>query len=349
MWQYLESLFPEVFKCFFPTFKSNKSRSALQWPGLTRAVKCLVLEAICFILASLLLMVMTLTYGFLLVTGQFVDNALPDLPPASGPKKGEAFPVTKLDASNHKLAPGYPAIIQAFMSRSEPVIIKNLPKETFSALARGSQYAPAPKEDLVQKRTVLINFFLRPRALGGIGDWIKKNVNQSVLYMLRFSGSYSSIPAHLDGFTYNIYHLAKGRKRVWICPRQYNHLLNLRSDRNAVVIPGSDRTSSNHLKWIESVPGVWAFELEAGDLLIFNNTACVHKFVNVTEVPEVFSMRVLTGNLSPVLAKHHIFNWQQARQSITLLFSMSKTVEKPATIANADGVHPEEEENVKGY
>ena len=223
--KYLEWILPDVAQCFFPVIK-NQDRQ-FRWPGLGPAMLCLLLEASCFVLASILLVIMTLGYGFFLVTRLARDEgAIQGLPPASESSRGQTFTVTKLDAKKGQVTP---EIIQSFMARSEPVIIKNLPNETFSALHDGGQYSPPLTEAEVNKRTVLINTYVFPRALGAFSQWIQKHVQRPVLAMIRFSGNYKTSAAHMDGSppTNNIYYLSRGRKRVWICPRQYNHLLNL--------------------------------------------------------------------------------------------------------------------------
>ena len=323
--QLLEWIFMDVAQCFFPVIK-NEDRQ-FRWPGLGPAMWCLLLEASCFVLASILLVIMTLGYGFLLVTKIARDDkAIQGLPLSSGSTRGQKFTVTKLDAKKGQVTP---AIIQSFMARSEPVIIKNLPNETFSALHHGGQYSP-PLTEAEIKTGLLINTYVFPRALGAFGQWIRTHVQRPLLAVIRFSGNYKTSVAHIDGSppTNNIYYLSRGRKRVWICPRQYNHLLNLKSISNSLMIPGSEPGSPYPLDWIQTVPGVWAFELEAGDVLIFNNAACVHKFENLSENPEAFSARVLgiRSDGSPVMAKHWILNWEQARRQAFQIVSCNKTV-----------------------
>lgn len=286
---------------------------------------------------------MTVKYGLSLVMGILKDTeAIPGLPPASSLEKGETFPVTILDASDHQMAPGLPAIIQGFMSRSEPVIINNFPKGTFSSWAIEGKYAVIPSEEVSKRQTISAVPYYCPRALGGFGQWIRKHVQRAVIVMVRLAGEYESGSAHIDGFTYNIYHLAQGRQRVWICPRQYNHLLPIRSGKNIVYISGSDDViygDLKHPKWIQSVPGVWECELEAGDVLIFNNAACFRKFESVTENTEAFSLRVFNDDISPLLAKFHVFNWQQARfcAKIHVLIFLRKII--VASPVKVDG-HP---------
>ena len=263
------------------------------------------------------------------------------LPSASDSKRGEIFPVTKLDASKNEVTP---EVIQGFISRSEPVVIRNLPKETFAVLASGGLYAPPLTDEMNKRKTAYVNlFFPRAEDMGKIGQWIEKHVEKPVRQIVRFTGGYTSSAAHLDGFTTNIYYLAKGRKRIWVCPRQYHHLMQtqFKSGMGSTFIPGSAGISPEHSQWIQSVPGVWQLDLEAGEVLIFNNAACVHKFSNVSESnPEAFSLRLLTDDISPMLARHHCFNWGQARffakMQIPSLLGLKNTLERPDGAAALD-------------
>ena len=323
--EYLERLLPHVAECFFSVTKTKQRR--FQWPGLRTAVSCLLLEAMCLVLAPVLLTFMSLGWGSLLVTGLISDTATPALPPASGRKKGETFPLVSLDFSKKELLPGYPEIIQDFIARSEPVIVKNLPKATFSALAPGAKYAPQVDGGILKKGTTITEIFHDLSALGKIGQWIQKHVQKPLIYMLRMHGKYESGPAHMDGFTFNIYYVARGRKRVWICPRQYNHLLKFQSGTHFVFIPGSEPGSPNPQKWTQSVPGVWMSDLEEGDLLLWNNSACVHQFENLTENPEIFSMRTFNRDMSPVIAKFFILNWRESMKFARDILAGAKTLE----------------------
>ena len=335
-------LFPDaaefVAEGFFPVIQPGQRQ--LQWPGIGPVMWCLLLETVCFPLALFSLIFISVAHGLILMMNLVPDRVIPGLPSASSSSKGEILSVTRLDASKGKLLP---TTIQGFLSRSEPVIIQNLPKETFTALAPGGRYSPQVTEEMAKRGTVLVKTDLLPRELGQFGQWIRDYPQKRISYMVSFAGRYGGTPAHMDGFSSQVYYVARGTKRVWICPRQYNHLFDFQSGYNSVFIPGSDRTSSDPFKWIQSVPAVWKFQLNEGDVLIFNNAACVHKFANVTETPVVFSMRLLGGDMSPVTMKHHMFNWAQMRYFIKVAFSSNKVVEKPAGIAaiSRDG------ENVK--
>jgi len=323
IWEYLDRFIPIATQCFFPKIKNKR---CFRWPGITSAAWCLCLETFYVLFSLIIMTVIILVDGFLLFSGIVHETIVPGLPPASSSKKGKLFPVTRLDVSKGEVTP---AIVKEFVSRSEPLIIKNLPKELFSVFASGGPYSPPVSEELKQKGTLNMNVFLLP-SLGKFSQWISEHVGKPAWNLVRFSGSYKSGYAHIDmGGTYNIYYVARGRKKVRICPRQYNHLLPFESGYNSAFIPGSHGHSPSSFMYIKKVPGVWGFDLEEGDLLIFNNTACVHKFINLTKNPLIFSTRVLNLDMSPVAAKNDILNYDLARFALSASFFTKTPLELP--------------------
>lgn len=103
------------------------------------------------------------------MTGYVHEAVVPGLHLASGPERGERFPVMKLDAKVDKLTP---KMIGGCMSRLEPVVIKNYPKAAFSMLTSGGQYAPQLSAELVDKGTIIVNPYPFSRALGEFDKWI---------------------------------------------------------------------------------------------------------------------------------------------------------------------------------
>ena len=58
-------------------------------------------------------------------------------------------------------------------------------------------------------------------------------------------------------------------------------------------------------------------------MLLFNNTACVHKFVNLTRNPEIFTIRLTNTDCSPLILKNDVFNWTGARYFASILLTSS--------------------------
>merc|ERR1712003_225239 len=73
----------------------------------------------------------------------------------------------------------------------------------------------------------------------------------------------------------------------------------------------------------------WDFQVEAGDVLLFNNAATCHKFINLTPNPEIFTIRVqnFTG-ASHLSLRNDMFNWAGAKSFAALILSRA-TVRDP--------------------
>ena len=159
------------------------------------------------------------------------------------------------------------------------------------------EYAP-PIPDSAPKDKLLIDQFTMPK-LGKLADWIKTNTGKGVAYMARFSGGYSGGFAHIDSFpSYNFYYMKEGRKKVYIIPRQFNPLLDLANGYDSVFVK-DDTADESQLEWLDRLPGYYQFEVESGDVLMFNNSACIHKFMNLTDHPTIYTVRLFSADASP--------------------------------------------------
>lgn len=232
------------------------------------------------------------------------------------PAGGKRFPMTILRAE--ELGPD---TLSKYVKRSEPVIIKGVDAKLFnSSLA---EYAPEETPEQVAKGVpnLHINFWLLP-SVGGAGAWINKHLPwKPILYMARFSGAYKAGYAHIDTFpSYNFYYVRRGRKRVILVPRQYNDAVNLKGGYDSNFV-GDDAPDMSKLEWIDRLPGVWEFELEAGDVLLFNNSACIHKFMNLTHNPEIFTIRLLHDDASPYTYRNDLLNWEGAKYVAYVLWN----------------------------
>eukprot|EP00518_Triparma_eleuthera_P004076 CAMPEP_0182463666 /NCGR_PEP_ID=MMETSP1319-20130603/7824_1 /TAXON_ID=172717 /ORGANISM="Bolidomonas pacifica, Strain RCC208" /LENGTH=304 /DNA_ID=CAMNT_0024663237 /DNA_START=65 /DNA_END=979 /DNA_ORIENTATION=- len=254
----------------------------------------------------------------LLLTTLGRETTIPGLPPASsmksGGKGGQRFKIAELEASELE-----PSTLRGYVRRSEPCIVKNCPPAMFADLQKYSPEIPAdaPKDKL------LIDQFSLPR-LGSMQEWLFKYVGKRVLYLARFSGGYKGGYAHIDSFpSYNFYYVKRGRKHVYIVPRQYNPLLKLVGGYDSVFV-GDDKADDSSLGWLETIPGCYEFEVGEGDILLFNNSACIHKFLNLTQNPEIFTMRLVHSDSSPTTLWNDCLNWEGAKY-FTGIMTMGKT------------------------
>lgn len=290
------------------------------WPSLCVGCKAIVSEVIHAIAALGIMMGFTLIEGplYLYCTRETVIERLPH---RDSKRRGEHFEMKKLRAEDLT-----PAILQRYIAQSEPVIIKGLSEEMFVDLIQN--FSP-PSDTSVntgaKKNQILINQYTLPGRdkLGNdLYDWIKKFIGRPIIYILRFSGNYSSGFAHIDtAATYNFYYVKRGKKKGFIVPRQYNDMLHLQPGYDSIFVPDSAGTAPDAFKFLETVPGAFKFDLVPGDVMLFNNSACVHKFMNASEHPEVLSIRMVNMDISPLTAANDCFHWTQARYIAKVVLS----------------------------
>lgn len=198
--------------------------------------------------------------------------------------------------------------LKEYVKFSRPVILNHVSPEFIESLDR---FAPPPDEVLPEGR-LLIQQFSLPN-LGDLGRWIRHVTGMRVAYMARFTGSYASGYAHIDAFpSYNFYVMRRGSKRIRIVPRQYNHLVRWSPGFDSVFAE-DDRADDDHLEWLQMLPGYYDFELYEGQVLLFHNAACGHKFTNLTPKPQIFTIRLFTADASPLILKNDLFNWEGAK------------------------------------
>lgn len=261
-----------------------------------------------FAISVVMLLVFSVGEGILFLFSK--ETSIPGLPTEKGEGDGRLqIDVLEADELTRTTLPHY-------IKNSEPVVIKGVPRALFDVL---ENYAPAIPPNYPTDK-LLIDQFTFPR-LGELSRWIREQTGKSIAYMARFSGGYSGGFAHIDSFpSYNFYVVKRGRKRVFIVPRQYNHLLDLANGYDSVFVK-DDSADDQHMEWLEKLPGYYEFELEAGDVLLFNNSACIHKFMNLTENPEIFTLRLFSLDSSPLILKNDVLNWEGAKYFASILLN----------------------------
>lgn len=193
-----------------------------------------------------------------------------------------------------------------------------------------ANHAPAVPPGTPEDK-LLIDQYTFPK-LGEMSKWIMHNIGKRVLYLARFSGGYKGGYAHIDSFpSYNFYFVRRGRKKVYIVPRQYNSLLKFGKGYDSVFVRDDDTTGTK-LEWLETIPGYWTFEVEEGDVLLFNNSACIHKFMNLTHNPEIFTMRLAHTDSSPLTLWNDCFNWTGAKYFTDIAFTSKTGVRDTASV-----------------
>ena len=96
--------------------------------------------------------------------------------------------------------------------------------------------------------------------------------------------------------------------------------MNLENGYDSVFV-ADDTADTSQMDWLNRLPGYYEFELDQGDVLLFNNSACIHKFLNLTPNPEIYTIRLFSGDASPLTLKNDVFNWAGSRYFASILLN----------------------------
>jgi len=233
--------------------------------------------------------------------------------------------------------------LAGFIQRSEPVIVKHLEE---IGVDFESSLAPLSKNRKRQDESAsaFLHIELSMWPFATVGKSLSNFIydycgRRAILFVARFSGGYKAGLAHIDSSpSYNFYYVVKGKKQVYLVPRQFNpSRVGVVEPDKLQFLPGldnvhiaGDTTDAESLKdWLPNIPAVWDFQVEAGDVLLFNNAATCHKFINLTPNPEIFTIRVqnFTG-ASHLSLRNDMFNWAGAKSFAALILSRA-TVRDP--------------------
>jgi hypothetical protein len=180
-------------------------------------------------------------------------------------------------------------------SKSIPIIIRNIDKDVSSSIDHMFNTERILKNNNINIEFVNILDLMNTK----YGRWILKQSNTPILYSGIFRGKYISGITHIDiSKTYNFYYMRKGIKEVLIIPLEFEKYVNMSYGIHNVYV--RDETSNSHnistLKWLDNIPYYYRFYLKEGEILIFNNSGCLHKFVNKTPNNIALTSRVLNFN-----------------------------------------------------
>ncbi len=238
-------------------------------------------------------------------------------------------------------------IQKEYINYSKPVIIKNIGVliDGQSSILKYYSYE-SKKTTTNYKNDILVNkmFWFGKGLQKNLRNLLHKLTRSRVYYTSRFSGGYKACHAHIDGdfMAYNFYYVVKGRKRCWIVPRQYNDMIELQSGYHSSFVKDDYADLSCMNSWLSKIPCVYEAELSANDVLLFNNCASVHKFINLEDDTVIYTTRVFNYNVSkwscfPAMS----FNWNVYK------FAAEQVLYGGGMRNTTQIAKPEKDENIK--
>ena len=202
-------------------------------------------------------------------------------------------------------------IINNHIKTSTPIIVKNIPKKYFEKLENKNE----EKMKNENKNICNINNKILPRNIGEIENVIKYLLNKKIFYIAKLTGNYSSTYAHLDFIpSYTLYYLKNGKKKIILIPMEYSDE-HLTKGNDSLYDIDSLKNKNWHLKY----KSYYNFYLFKDDVLFFNNTSFLHKFVNM-KYSTAFLIRMSNEYTLPIVLKNQIWNWNWAKYSQKLIF-----------------------------
>jgi hypothetical protein len=189
-----------------------------------------------------------------------------------------------------------------------PVIITNLPAEIPEYLLE--HYKPT-LASTGAKEEMLINQFLMPNA-GPMGKFAAKHISNIRLTLLVFYGKYHSGVAHIDSCpTYNAYYMARGSKKVILVHGSMLKYVSVADGLDNVYAVG-DKAGWDSLEWLDNIPEYYQFQVDQGEMLLFNNSSTLHKFGNLGDDNLAYSLRVNCYRASSLIVKKNLINCSAA-------------------------------------
>jgi hypothetical protein len=213
------------------------------------------------------------------------------------------LPVDKIDfqdLSYHK--------VKKYIDDSIPLIITGIPNEFITDF---KNYSLVENVLNNPKNNIILNQYFFPK-IPKFKNFIKKYIRKTIISMIQLNGNYESGKAHIDFVSsYNIYYLHKGEKKVIIVPEQCTNYLDMNIGIDNVYVK-DDINTNNRDDWLKKIPSYWSFILKQNEILLFNNSKCIHKFKNICEQAEAFSIRVYHSDSSHLIRRNGILNLNSA-------------------------------------
>ena len=199
-------------------------------------------------------------------------------------------------------------ILDDYIKKSIPIIITGTPSKYFNFL--DDKY-PIDRNNK-NKNSIYIKEYILPELSPILDNFITRYIKKSVMYMASFSGNYKSTYAHIDSLaSYNFYYVKEGSKNVYIVPYKNTKYLNMENGIDNVFV-SDDKENMSNLQWLDKVPSFYNFTVNKGDILLFNNSKCIHKFENMNGNEIVYSIRLFSNDASSLILSNDIFNSKQA-------------------------------------
>ena len=209
------------------------------------------------------------------------------------------------------------SVVRQHLRTSTPLRITNAPPWVREALLTLTHAPPKVSETPLTlttratpetSSTISIKTSYFP-SLGPFGEHMRTYWNLLTIYAARFSGTYKTGFAHMDFFaSYNVYYVYTGKKRVQMIPWYHSESRPLTYGFDSAYVKGS----IDDQKWHNAYPSYYEFDVSTNDILLFNSSACIHKFTNLTKYTDIVSIHTSSQYAAPIIHRGERWNWETA-------------------------------------
>ncbi|KAJ3382540.1 aldehyde dehydrogenase (NAD(P)(+)) ald5 [Entophlyctis sp. JEL0112] len=208
--------------------------------------------------------------------------------------------------------------LQPFVKNSEPIVLTDLPPSILSEFT-----AQHRSYEALMDGSTLIDFKTLPK-YETLSKFIWKSMRKIIMFAITFRGRDFSGYAHMDTFpSYNFYFIAKGSKDVILIPKDGASFFDCETGFDSIFLEG---TSGANLEWVNQAPQHYRFTLHENQVLVFNNSKLLHKFMTTSDTECVaHSLRLTNIDVNPLVARKFIFNWPQAWDAAGLFCNGGRT------------------------
>lgn len=223
------------------------------------------------------------------------------------------LPLTTIDWRHNDAS----SLVRQHLRTSTPLRITNAPTWVRKALLKLTRVTPqvsetpstlASRTTSKPSSTISIQTSYFP-SLGPFGKHMRTKWNMLTIYAARFSGTYKTGFAHMDFFaSYNVYYVFEGKKRVQMIPWYHSESRPLTHGFDSAYVKGS----IDNQQWYKAYPSYYEFDVSANDILLFNSSACIHKFTNLTKYTDIVSIHTSSQYAAPVIHRGERWNWETA-------------------------------------
>lgn len=219
--------------------------------------------------------------------------------------------------------------LKKYLENSIPVIVENVDSKSLTYFKN---------KTITEKQFTDGNIFIKSNGIietmqTNIGKWVLTKSRRPIIMSSIFTGKYRSGISHIDVMpSYNFYTMLEGTKEVLIIPIEFESYVDLNNGIHNIHVSNEPKGEHKieNLPWLQNIPYYYRFDLQPNQMLIFNNSANIHKFINKNDITKALTIRVLDifGTNSIQVLQNQLTN--SDIQKVSMDYIVKKMDDNPA-------------------